>query len=134
MATNAPTVPPSRAAMWTGRVMTGLITLFMLFDAAVKIAKAGPAVEGTARLGYPVWQLVPIGILALVCVTLYAIPRTALLGAILLTGYLGGATATQVRMQDPWFVMPVILGALAWGGLYFRMESLRRLIPLITGS
>jgi hypothetical protein len=61
---------------------------------------------------------------------LYAIPRTAILGAILLTGYFGGATATQVRMQDPWFVMPVILGMIAWGGLYLRDESLRRLIPI----
>jgi DoxX-like family len=119
-----------KSAIWTGRVLSGLIVAFMLFDAGVKLAKAAPAVEGTARLGYPVWELVPIGIAALACAILYAVPRTAVLGAILLTGYLGGATATQVRMQDPWFVMPVILGMIAWCGLYLRDESLRRLIPI----
>jgi hypothetical protein len=120
----------SNRALWPGRIISGLIILFMLFDSGVKLAKAAPAVEGTARLGYPVWELVPIGLVALLCVILYVIPRTAVLGAILLTGYLGGATATQVRMEDPWFVMPVLIGMLAWFGLYLRSESLRRIIPV----
>jgi hypothetical protein len=119
-----------KSAIWTGRIFSGLIVAFMLFDAGIKLAKAAPAVEGTAHLGYPAWELVPIGITALVCAILYAVPRTAVLGAILLTGYLGGATATQVRMQDPWFVMPVILGMIAWCGLYLRDESLRRLMAI----
>jgi hypothetical protein len=130
MTTSVQSAPVGKSAIWTGRILSGLIVLFMLFDAGVKLAKAAPAVEGTVRLGYPVWELVPIGIAALACLILYAIPRTAILGAILLTGYFGGATATQVRMQDPWFVMPVILGMIAWGGLYLRDESLRRLIPI----
>jgi len=120
----------SHRALWSGRIISGLITLFMLFDSGVKLAKAAPAVEGTARLGYPVWEVVPIGLVALLCVILYVIPRTAVLGVILLTGYLGGATATQVRMEDPWFVMPVLMGMLAWFGLYLRSESLRRIIPV----
>jgi len=120
----------SNRALWSGRIISGLITLFMLFDSGVKLAKAAPAVEGTARLGYPVWEVVPIGLVALLCVILYVIPRTAVLGVILLTGYLGGATATQVRMEDPWFVMPVLMGMLAWFGLYLRSESLRRIIPV----
>jgi hypothetical protein len=131
MTTNAQFAAVGNSALWTGRILSGLIVLFMLFDAGVKLAKAAPAVEGMVRLGFPAWELVPIGIVALICLILYVIPRTAVLGAILLTGYLGGATATQVRMQDPWFVMPVILGIIAWGGLYFRNETLRRLV-LIT--
>ena len=130
MTTNAQSAPVRKSALWAGRILSGLIALFMLFDAGVKLAKAAPAVEGTVRLGYPVWEVVPIGIVALACLILYAIPRTAVLGAILLTGYFGGATATQVRMQDPWFVMPVILGMIAWCGLYLRNESLRRLITI----
>jgi hypothetical protein len=121
---------PSKSALWAGRIIGGLITLFMLFDATIKLVKATPAVEGTVRLGYPAWQVLPIGLLALACAVLYTIPRTAVLGVILLTGYLGGATATQVRVQDPWFIMPVIMGMLAWGALYLRDDRLRQLIPL----
>ena len=84
--------------------------VFMLFDAGVKVLKLPAAVEGTVRLGYPVSTIQPIGVIALVCVLLYAIPRTSILGAILLTGYLGGATATQVRVQDAWFIFLPSLG------------------------
>jgi hypothetical protein len=104
--------------------------VFMLFDAGVKILKLPAAVEGTVRLGYPVNTIQPIGVIALVCALLYAIPRTSILGAILLTGYLGGATATQVRVQDAWFIFPAVLGILIWAGVYLRDERLRRLIPL----
>jgi hypothetical protein len=120
----------SNKAVWAGRIISGLIVLFMLFDASVKLLKLPAAIEGTIRLGYPASLVLPIGIVALGCVVLYAIPRTAVLGAILLTGYFGGATATQVRVQDMWFVMPIILGILAWAGLYLRDEGLRALIPL----
>ena len=106
------------------------MTAFMLFDAGIKILKLPAAVEGTVRLGYPASTVLAIGVTALVCVVLYAIPRTSVLGAILLTGYLGGATATQVRVQDAWFIFPPILGALIWAGLYLRDERLRALIPL----
>lgn len=120
----------SKASVWTGRIISGLVTLFMLFDAVIKLLRLPAAVEGTAKLGYPSSVVLPIGLVALACVILYAIPSTSLLGAILLTGYLGGATATQVRVQDPWLVFPVIIGALAWAGIYLRDGKLRALIPL----
>lgn len=122
----------SKPALWTGRIVSGLVVLFMLFDGTVKILKMPPAVEGTVRLGYPVSVIAPLGFVVLVCVVLYVIPRTAAMGAILLTGFLGGATATQVRVQDPWFLFPLGLGALAWFGLYLRDERLRGIIPLRT--
>jgi len=121
---------PSRKGLWTGRIISVVLALLLFLDAAIKIIKLAPAVEGTTRLGYPLATLVPIGLTLLGCLVFYSIPRTSVLGAILLTGYLGGATATQVRVQDPWFLMPVVLGALAWLGLYLRDERLRSLIPL----
>ena len=121
---------PVSKLVWVGRIISGLMIAFLLLDGGIKILKLPAAVEGTARLGYPTSLVQPIGILALVCVLLYASPRTAVLGAILLTGYLGGATATQVRVQDQWFLFPVVLGMLVWAGLYFRDERLRALIPL----
>ena len=122
--------PVSKTMLWIGRVISALMILFMLFDAGVKILKLPVAVEGTVRLGYPVSTIQPIGIVALVCVLLYAIPRTSILGAILLSGYLGGAIATQVRVQNAWLIFPAVLGMLIWAGLYLRDERLRALIPL----
>jgi hypothetical protein len=121
---------PVSMLVWVGRVISALMTLFMLFDAGLKILKLPAAVEGTVRLGYSDGLLLPIGLVALVCVLLYSIPQTAVIGAILLTGYFGGATATQVRVHDPWFIFPVFLGVLAWAGLYFRDGRVRGLIPL----
>lgn len=118
--------------LWAGRILSGLVVAFLLFDGSIKILKLPAAVEGTARLGYPAGVLVPLGIVLLACVALYLIPRTSVLGAILLTGYLGGATATQVRLGDPWFVLPVVFGVMAWGGLYLRDARLRALIPTRT--
>jgi DoxX-like family len=120
----------SNKTLWAGRIISGLIVLFMLFDATVKLLRLPATIEGTVHLGYPASLVLPIGIVALGCVVLYAIPRTAVLGAILLTGYFGGATATQVRVQDIWLVMPIVLGILVWAGLYLRDEGLRELIPL----
>ncbi len=120
----------SKAMFWTGRIISALVVLFMVFDGAIKVMKLAPAVEGTVRVGYPAGLVVPIGIAALVSVVLYAIPRTSVLGAILLTGYLGGATATQVRVQDPWFLFPVAIGVLVWAGIFLRDHRLRALIPL----
>lgn len=124
------TTTVSTGSLWTGRIFVALIFLFMLFDGGIKVLKLAPAVEGTVRLGYPVSTIQPIGIIALICVILYAIPRTSILGAILLTGYLGGATATQVRLEDRWFLFPVVIGMLIWAGVYFRDERLRAVIPL----
>jgi hypothetical protein len=123
-------VPVSTWTLWTGRIVSGLIIALLLFDGIIKVLKIAAAVEGTTRLGYPVGVIVPLGFVLLTCVVLYAIPRTAVLGAILLTGYLGGATATQVRVQDMWFVLPVVLGLMVWGGLFLRMERFRLLIPV----
>jgi uncharacterized membrane protein len=126
---HAETVPASKVMLWSGRVISGLIVSFLLFDAIIKVIKLAPAVEATTRLGYPVSVLVPIGIALLVSTVLYAIPRTAML-AILLTGYLGGATATQVRVGDPWLLLPVVFGVLLWAGLFLRDARLRALIPV----
>jgi len=117
-------------SIWTGRIVSALVVLFLVFDGVVKVLKLAVAVEGTARLGYPAGLVMGIGIVELVCVVAYVIPRTSVLGAILLTGYLGGATATQVRLEDPWFFFPVVIGVLLWGGLYLRDARLRALIPV----
>jgi hypothetical protein len=102
----------------------------MLFDGGIKVLRMAPAVEGTARLGYPTSLVLPIGLVALVCTFLYAIPRTSILGAVLLTGYLGGATATQVRVEDAWFFFPIAIGVMVWVGPFLMDERLRALIPL----
>jgi len=120
----------SSASLWTSRIFSALVFLFMLFDGGIKVLRMAPAVEGTARLGYPTSLVLPIGLVALVCTFLYAIPRTSILGAVLLTGYLGGATATQVRVQDPWFFFPVAIGVMVWVGPFLMDERLRALIPL----
>jgi DoxX-like family len=125
----AQTAAVSKKALWTGRIISGWLVLFLLFDGVVKVIKLAPAMEGTGRLGYPLSLVVPIGIVELLCVIAYVIPRTSILGAILLTGYLGGATATQVRLEDPWFVFPVAVGVLVWVGLLLRDARLRSLVP-----
>src|SRR5215471_17137854 len=110
----------SKAKLWTGRVITIFTVAFLLFDTMVKVLNLPVAVEGTVRLGYPARLVMYIGIVELVCLGVYLYPRTAVLGAILLTGYLGGATATQVRVEDPWFIFPVVVGVLVWAGLFLR--------------
>jgi hypothetical protein len=125
--------PVSKKMLWTGRVMSILVILFLLFDASLKVLRLAPALEATAKLGYPVSVVFPLGIVLLACTVLYGIPRTSVLGAILLTGYLGGAVATNVRVSDPLFgyvLFPVYVALLLWGGLYLRDERLRALIPL----
>jgi hypothetical protein len=120
----------SKGALWAGRINIAVVFLFMLFDGGIKVLRLAPAVEGTARLGYPASVVVPIGLAALVSAFLYALPSTSILGAVLLTGFLGGATATQVRVQDPWFFFPVAIGVLVWLGPFLLDERLRALIPL----
>lgn len=122
--------PPSKGMLWTGRILSGFVALFLFADGALRLAGFAPYVEGLAKVGYPVSQAPWIGLALLVPTILYVIPRTSILGAILVTGYLGGATATQVRIEDPWFLFPVVLGVLAWAGLYVREPRLRALIPL----
>src|SRR5215472_11614294 len=120
----------SKAKQWTGRVITVFTVAFLLFDAIVKVLRLPVAVVGTVRLGYPARLVMYIGIVELVCLGAYLYPRTVFVGAILLTGYLGGATATQVRVEDPWFVFPVVVGVLVWVGLFLRDERLRPLFAL----
>jgi len=123
----------SKARLWTGRVITVLTVAFLLFDAMVKVLNLPVAVEGTVRLGYPAGLVMYIGIVELICLGAYLYPRTAVLGAVLLTGYLGGATATQVRLEDPWFIFPVVVGVLVWAGLFLRNGRIRPLLPWQSG-
>jgi hypothetical protein len=120
--------PDSERMLWVGRLVSTLVVLFLVIDGAVKVMQLTPAVEGTVELGYPADVVVWLGIVLLVSTILYSIPRTAVLGAILLTGYLGGATATQVRVENPWFLFPVLLGVLVWVALFMRDNRLRALI------
>ncbi len=118
---------------WAGRVISALSVLFLLWDGVMKLWKPAPVLESFARLGYPEGVATGIGILELVCLAVYVIPRTSVLGAILLTGYLGGAVATHVRIGDPLFthvLFPTYVGLLLWVGLFLRDARLRSLIPL----
>jgi hypothetical protein len=119
----------AKTALWTGRVISTLPVLMLLMSAVMKFMKPPPVVEGFAHLGLPESLALGLGILEMLCTVLYVIPRTAVLGAILLTGYLGGATVTHLRVGDP-FIMPAILGVFVWGGLFLRDPRLRALIPL----
>jgi len=137
MPSDPQTAPVSKTALWAGRTMSALVILFLAFDIVIKFVKPAPppVVEALTHLGWSL-DLVPVlGILLLVSTALYAIPITSVLGAILLTGYLGGAIATHLRVGDPLFshvLFPTYLGVLLWGGLYLRDPRLRALIPLRT--
>jgi hypothetical protein len=123
---------PSKGALWTGRVLTILVVLFLLFDAFGKFAKPVQVTRAMAQLGIPMSQSVTIGVLLLICTVFYAIPQTAVLGAVLLTGYLGGAVAIQLRAGMPMFetYFPVLFAGVAWLGIYLRYRSLRMVLPL----
>lgn len=124
--------PATTSRLWAGRILSALPTLFLLVDGGMKLVKPPVVVQSTLELGYPESAIVGIGVVLLIATILYVIPRTAVLGAILLTGYLGGAVATHVRISGPVFniVFPVILGGMLWGGLWLRDNNLRRLIPV----
>lgn len=132
MSARVETVSASKSAKVAGYIITGLPVLFLLLDGVMKLFKPRIVVEGTTRLGYLENTIVPLGIVLVVCTILYIIPRTSVLGAVLLTGYLGGAVATHVRFFEGAFpiVFPVIIGTLVWGGLYLRDPRLRSLLPL----
>jgi DoxX-like protein len=134
MPTADQTAPISKGALWTGRVLSGLVILFLIFDITLKLIPAEIALTTSAELGYPSTAAFArsLGIVLLVCTALYAYPKTSILGAILLTGYLGGAIATHVRVGSPLFshvLFGVYLGLMLWGGLYLRDLRLRALIP-----
>jgi hypothetical protein len=125
--------PVSRARISAGNIISALPVLFLLFDSVIKLMVIDPVVESFGQLGYPVSVSVGIGLLELVCLVLYVIPRTSVLGAIMLTGYLGGAVATHVRVGSPMLthiLFPIYVAALVWGGLFLREARLRALVPL----
>ena len=120
----------SARRVWTGRALSGFAILFLLFDAAMKLFTVPVAVEGTVQLGYPASVLVPLGVVQIVCLVIYLVPRVAPLGAVLWTGYLGGAIATHVRVESPLFthvLFPIYVAALLWGGLWLRDARVRAL-------
>lgn len=123
------TAPTSKAMLWAGRIVSALVVLGLLFSGVIKVMKPEDVVKEFGRLGYDSKISLGIGIVEIACTLIYAIPRTAVLGAILLTGYLGGATATHVRIDDPYFG-PIIGGVLVWLGLFLRDHRLRALVPL----
>jgi hypothetical protein len=135
MPTIAETAPVAKPALWMGRVLSGLVIVFMLFDGAIKLVPWPIVTETMDRIGYGSSETLArsLGIITLVCTILYAIPPTSILGAILLTGYLGGAIASHLRIGSPLFshtLFGLYLGLMVWAGLWLRDRSLRALMPL----
>jgi hypothetical protein len=126
-----PTLSPR--SRWAGRALTGITTAFLLFDAGIKLARHPEVAKSCQALGLPVELAPTLGVLTLACLALYLVPRTAVLGAVLLTGYLGGAVLTHLRVGDPLLthtLFPVYIGALLWTGLYLRDDRVRRLLAV----
>jgi hypothetical protein len=123
---------PARKALWAGRILSGLAAAFLAFDAVIKVAGASFARESMAQLGWPEEVLFGLGVAQLVCLALYLLPRTSLLGALLWTGFLGGAIATHLRLGNPWFshvLFPTYVGAFLWLGLWLRDPDVRAVLP-----
>jgi hypothetical protein len=123
----------SKARLWTGRILSAIVALFLLFDGVMKVMLVPVVVEGSKKAGYPVGSMVGIGWTLIVCTLVYLFPRTSVLGAILLTGYLGGAVATHVRISDPLFshaLFPVYFGMAIWAALVLRDARLLTFIPV----
>jgi DoxX-like family len=123
----------SKTKLWAARILSGIAVVFLLFDSTIHLMVIQPVVDSFGQLGIPVNLSVTIGIIELICLVLYVIPRTSVFGAILLTGYLGGAIAIQVRIAAPLFstaLFPIYIGVMAWGGLYLRDGLLMTIIPL----
>ena len=122
----------SKKSLWAGRIISGLVAAFLIFDAAIHLLKPAPVVEAFAKLHLPLSLAVDLGIVELLCIVLYVFPRTEILGAALLTGYLGGAVAIQLTTSNSLFgeiLFPVYVGVFIWGGLYMRDDRLRKLFP-----
>jgi hypothetical protein len=123
--------PISKTSLWSGRILSALALLVFAFSGMFVLLKPAAAMQGFVHYGYPDGAMLRIIVVEIACAIVYAIPRTSVLGAILLTGYLGGATATHVRVGEPFF-LPIIVGIAVWAGLYLRDARLRALIPLRT--
>ena len=133
VAPQSPVARPARWAIWTGRILSALAVLFLLFDVTIKLLVHPMAVAGTVDLGYPADSVFLVGVLGAVCLLLYVIPQTTILGAVLWTGYLGGAIATHVRVGNPLFshvLFPVYVALFIWGGVWLRDQQLRALFPV----
>ena len=126
--------PVSKGRLWTGRIISAVVVLFLLFDSITKVMKVRAVIEASAQLGYPANTIFTIGIILLVCTVFYIIPQTAVLGAILLTGYLGGAVAANLRISNAMFntLFPIVVAALMWTGIFLRESRLGALIPFRT--
>jgi hypothetical protein len=122
----------SQKRLWTGRILTGLSSAFLIFDGSMKLVKPGPVLQASLRIGYPESALVGTGIVLLVCTLLYLIRRTSVFGAVLLTGYLGGAVAINVRAEQPVFnvIFPIMFAGMVWAGLVLRESCLTPLVLL----
>lgn len=131
-ATNVAIDAPSNRALWTGRGLSGIAVAFLIFDSVGKLLQVQPVIEGTRQLGYSTDVVFNLGVTLLSCVVAYVVPRTSVLGAVLLSGYLGGAVATHVRVGSPLFthvLFPTYVAALLWGGLVLRDTRLRAFAP-----
>lgn len=125
---------PSKPILWISYIMSGLVILFMLMDSIMKFVKPQEVIEGTLALGFTEDHLITLGSLGLISTLLYIFPRTSILGAVLLTGYFGGAMATHVRLNNPLFthiLFTAYLGILMWGGLWLRNAKLKALFPVV---
>jgi hypothetical protein len=129
MQSDTQTAPASKKMLWAGRILSALPVLLIVFTGVFSLLKPAAAAQGFVHYGYPDGAMLRITIVEIACAIVYVIPRTSVLGAILLTGYLGGATATHVRVGEP-FVLPIVAGVLVWAGLFLRDERVRALIPL----
>src|SRR4029450_1262705 len=125
----------SAPTRWAGPMLTGFVALFLTFDTVLKVLQLAPAIQGTTELGYPPGLVIVIGAIELACLVLYLVPQTSVLGALLLTGYLGGAIATHLRVGSPLLthtLFPIYVALMIWGGLYLRESRLRELLPFRT--
>ena len=122
--------PTPKVQLWTGRVLSGIAVLFLIFDAVIKVINIQPVVDSSMELGLPLDLAPVLGSLMLICLVIYLVPRTAVLGAVLITGYLGGAIAIQARIDAPLFslIFPIIIGTMIWAGLYLRDRRLREFV------
>ena len=122
----------TRTKLWTSRALSAIVSLFLLFDSVIHLMVIGPVVDSFNQLGYPVDTAMALGVVELICLALYLFPRTSIFGAILLTGYLGGAIATQIRAGAPLFsiIFPIFIALFLWGGLFLLDGRLRALMPL----
>ncbi|MFZ1132137.1 MAG: DoxX family protein [Terriglobales bacterium] len=125
------TAPPAKTSLWAGRILSALAVLLFVGTGLFSLLKPEVAAQASIRYGYPDGAMLRIAIVEIACAVIYAIPRSSVLGAILLTGYLGGAISTHVRAGEP-FVLPLVVGIVVWLGLFLRDERVRALIPLRT--